>query len=112
MTWNDIPLAFNFSAGQNYVLDVGFTAPYPANDWASFYWLYPSGSTTSFDVAGLFSVTKGDVTIGGTPQGNAAIADFRVGTGAAAVPEPVTMPLLAAGLAGFVARAKLRRVKR
>lgn len=111
MTWNDIPLAFSFSAGQHYVLDFGFTAPLPENDLEAYYWYYPSGSTSSFDVAGLFTVTKGDDTVAGAPQTNPLIADFRVGTGAATVPEPTTVALLAGGLLGLVARAKLRRVK-
>jgi hypothetical protein len=113
MTWNDIPLSYSFTAGLNYVLDIGFTASYPTNDLETFYWYYPSGSTTTFDVAGLFTVSHGDDTIGGTPQTNPLIADFRVGTNAIlATPEPATASLLVAGMLGLVARKKLLRAKR
>ena len=100
MTWNDIALPFTFTAGQSYVLDFGFTAPYGPNDLETFYWVYPSGSTTSFVVDGLFTVTKGDDTIGGVPESNSLIADFRVGTTPlpATTPAPSTLVLLGIGL--------------
>ena len=59
MTWNDVALNFDFIAGTHYVLDFGFTADYGANDLETFYWWYPSGATTSFDVGWAFDCHQG-----------------------------------------------------
>lgn len=111
MSWNDIPLNFTFAAGQKYVLDVGFTAPYQANDLETFYWIYPSGGTSTFDVGGFLTVSHGDATIAGIPSPNPLIADFRIGVGVAAVPEPETYAMLLAGLGllGFLARRRMQK---
>ncbi len=108
MTWNDVALNFDFIAGTHYVLDFGFTADYGANDLETFYWWYPSGATTSFDVGGLLTVTKGDTTTNGSPDSNPLIPDFRINT--SETPEPATMALFGAGLLGLGV-ARFRRAR-